>query len=58
MFVTDTSVLDLAEHHSLIVYDAAYLELAIRKDLPLATLDGQLHGAASKAGIAVLPEPP
>jgi predicted nucleic acid-binding protein len=36
------------------VYDAAYLELASRETLPLATLDEQLRAAAHTAGIAVL----
>ena len=32
-------------------YDAAYLELALRTGLPLATLDEQLLKAARKAGV-------
>jgi predicted nucleic acid-binding protein len=36
----------LAEKHRLTVYDAAYLELALRRDLPLATLDQDLRAAA------------
>jgi predicted nucleic acid-binding protein len=32
------------------MYDAAYLELALRKGLPLASLDGQLRAAMKKAG--------
>jgi len=39
-------VLGLARRHRLSVYDAAYLELAQRKSLPLATLDGELVKAA------------
>jgi predicted nucleic acid-binding protein len=34
------------------VYDAAYLELAMRKRLPLATLDDKLAAAAAAAGVA------
>ena len=45
----------LAERHRLSVYDAAYLELALRRDLPLATLDEGLRKAAVQAGVAVLP---
>jgi predicted nucleic acid-binding protein len=41
----------LAETHGLTAYDAAYLELAIRLDLPLATLDQDLSRAARKAGV-------
>jgi len=37
-----------------LVYDAAYLELAQREGLPLATLDGQLQKAAAEAGIALV----
>ena len=36
----------LAERFALSAYDAAYLELAHRHSLPLATLDGKLRGAA------------
>jgi predicted nucleic acid-binding protein len=39
----------------LMTYDAAYLELAQRRGLPLATLDQRLAEAARKAGVAVLP---
>jgi predicted nucleic acid-binding protein len=41
----------LAEEHRLIVYDAAYLDLAIQEGLPLASLDGQLVRAAQKVGV-------
>jgi len=34
-------------------YDAQYLELAIRKSIPIATLDKDLRKAAKKAGVAV-----
>jgi predicted nucleic acid-binding protein len=46
--------LDLARRYSLSAYDAAYLELALRKGLPLATLDAQLGEAAQQAGVTVL----
>jgi predicted nucleic acid-binding protein len=42
-------VLDLARRYRLTVYDAAYLELAQRLSLPLATLDQRLAAAASEA---------
>ena len=51
--VLDT-VLPLASDHELSVYDATYLELALRLSLPLATLDRQLSTAASGAGVEVL----
>ncbi len=48
------SVLDLAREHRLSVYDASYLELAIRRGVPLATVDGALRRAAIEAGVDVL----
>jgi predicted nucleic acid-binding protein len=47
-------ILALAGQHSLTVYDAAYLELALRENLPFATLDNQLRRAARHIGIALL----
>lgn len=47
----------LADLHSLTVYDAAYLELAQRRRLPLASLDKALIGAARKAGVTVVGDP-
>jgi predicted nucleic acid-binding protein len=44
----------LADRHRLTIYDAAYLELALRRNLPLATLDRQLREAAASAGIGLL----
>ena len=41
----------LAEQHGLSVYDAAYLELALRRNLPLATGDRALRSAAQRSGI-------
>jgi predicted nucleic acid-binding protein len=49
-----TTTLRLAERFALTVYDAAYLELAQRRSLPLATLDHELRGAASTLGVALL----
>jgi predicted nucleic acid-binding protein len=43
----------LAEHYRLTAYDASYLELALRRRLPLATLDRQLQQAARAAGVQV-----
>ncbi|HME01272.1 MAG TPA: type II toxin-antitoxin system VapC family toxin [Terriglobia bacterium] len=42
----------LAERHSLTSYDAAYLELALRSGLPLATFDAQLERAAKAEGVS------
>jgi predicted nucleic acid-binding protein len=44
--------LDLARNHRLTAYDAAYLELSLRRGLPLATLDNKLKAAAKAAGVA------
>ena len=44
-------VLTLARTHNLSVYDAAYLELAWRRRLPLASLDALLRGAATAMGV-------
>jgi len=43
--------LTLARRHSLSIYDATYLELALRMQLPLATLDQALTVAAQAAGV-------
>lgn len=43
--------LNLARRYKLSAYDAAYLELALREGLPLATLDADLLKAAKKAGV-------
>jgi predicted nucleic acid-binding protein len=40
-----------ARQQNLTAYDAAYLELALRHNLPLATLDGNLKRAAKDLGI-------
>jgi predicted nucleic acid-binding protein len=53
-----TRVFPLAEQHGLTVYDAAYLELAIREGLPLATLDDDLRRAAGVAGTFLVWPPP
>jgi len=45
------AVLALGEKYRLTVYDAAYLELAMRKQLSLATLDNELRRAAASEGI-------
>ena len=49
-----TATLRLAEHHRLTLYDAAYLELAQRRTLPLATLDTELRAAASAENLRLL----
>ncbi|HEY0853413.1 MAG TPA: type II toxin-antitoxin system VapC family toxin [Devosia sp.] len=50
-----TKTVGLSDQHGLSVYDAAYLEVAMRRLLPLATLDKELRQAAIAEGVAVLP---
>jgi predicted nucleic acid-binding protein len=47
-------LLGLCRTHRLTSYDAIYLDLALRRSLPLATLDNDLRRTARKLGIAVL----
>ena len=55
---TDTyawiTTLRLAERFDLTIYDAAYLELAQRRSLPLSTLDKELREAAAALDVALL----
>ncbi len=44
----------LAEKHNLTAYDASYLELALRRSIPLASLDRQLRAAATRESISLL----
>ncbi len=44
----------LARRHRLTVYDAAYLELALRENVPLATFDGSLAAGAKAESVPVL----
>ncbi len=48
--------LALARQHTLSVYDAAYLELALRRGAVLASLDGPLRSAAKKVVVPILPK--
>jgi predicted nucleic acid-binding protein len=50
----EAQVLTLARRHRLTVYDAAYLELAGREALPLATLDEELATAARAEQVALI----
>jgi predicted nucleic acid-binding protein len=49
-----TTILHLADRFQLTPYDAAYLELAQRRTLPLATLDKALGAGARTLGISLL----
>lgn len=49
--------LDLAMQYGLSTYDAAYLELALRRGVPLATLDSALIAAARTCGVTLSLQP-
>ncbi len=49
-------LLGLARAHKLSSYDASYLDLAMRKGLPLATLDEKLRKAAEATKVTLLPD--
>jgi predicted nucleic acid-binding protein len=49
-----TTTVALSERHGLTPYDASYLELAQRLNLPLATLDAALRKAAQAAHVALV----
>ncbi len=48
------ATLQFAARHKLTLYDAAYLELALRRNLPLATLDEDLRHAARREKVKLL----
>jgi predicted nucleic acid-binding protein len=50
-------IVHLARTYQLSAYDAAYLELAIRRGLPLACNDGNLKTAAVAAGVLLFSPP-
>ncbi|MCW8308083.1 type II toxin-antitoxin system VapC family toxin [Acidiphilium sp. PA] len=45
----------LSREENLTLYDAAYLELAVRKDAPLASCDAALLAAAARRKVEILP---
>jgi predicted nucleic acid-binding protein len=47
--------MEIAERYDLTLYDASYLELSLRRSLPLATFDNSLKRAALQAGVPVKP---
>ena len=52
--IISSLLLPLMQAYSLTAYDAVYLELALRLNLPLATLDTDLAAASRQAGIPLL----
>jgi len=51
-----TPMIHTAVRHGLSAYDAAYLEIAQARGIPIATLDRRLRTAAADAGVGVLPD--
>jgi predicted nucleic acid-binding protein len=49
-----THLLALCRTHQLTTYDAIYLDLAVRRNLPLATLDDALRKSARKLGVSLI----
>lgn len=54
----EPSIFDLARRHVLTFYDAAYLELALRLNAPVATLDEALASAARAERLVLIGAPP
>ncbi len=50
------SIFVIASQYELTIYDATYLELAIREEIPLLTLDKGLQNAAKKCHVSVNPK--
>lgn len=55
--ISGADLLPLVRRYGLTAYDSAYLELAKRKGLPLATFDRELIQAALREGVALVPQP-
>ena len=53
--VAITTLDEIAASLGLTAYDAAYLELALRRGLPIATLDSALAQAMTKSGVTAAP---
>jgi predicted nucleic acid-binding protein len=51
------ATLEVADRFRLTVYDAAYVELAGRRELPLATLDEEMRAAGAALGLRLLGAP-
>jgi predicted nucleic acid-binding protein len=48
-----SNILPIAREYGLSAYDAAYLDVAVRHGVPLATLDSALRKAGQKAGVEI-----
>ncbi len=49
-----SDILAVAREYKLSSYDASYLDLAMRRGLPLATMDKNLISAANKSSVSIL----
>ncbi len=49
----ESTAISLARTHDLSIYDAAYLEVALRRTLPIASLDRRLRQAAAALNITI-----
>ena len=47
-------ILTVARAHNISSYDASYLDLAMRMDIPIATLDNNLRSAAHRAHVPIV----
>ena len=56
--VTFSDTLHLAREHNLSVYDASYLELAVRRKVPVASFDSALRDAAKREAVGLFEAPP
>jgi predicted nucleic acid-binding protein len=52
---TIKEIFALAREHKLSTYDASYLDLAMKKGIPIATLDGRLISAAKRSNVSIMP---
>jgi predicted nucleic acid-binding protein len=52
-----SDTINIARAHNLSAYDASYLELAMRRALPIASLDGKLNAAAAGVGVPLFVAP-
>jgi predicted nucleic acid-binding protein len=50
----DSTIITLGRRHRLTIYDTSYLELALRADIALATLDKKLAAAAKSEGVRLI----
>jgi predicted nucleic acid-binding protein len=55
--LSNSVLLPLMQAYTLTAYDAVYLELALRLNLPLATMDEELVIAARDAGVLLISHP-